>query len=81
MIGAIALHEWRRLRAGMMFWLLLAFGQLIVAWLSFAQLETFAGIAPGSVPAFVALQLAGLAVGVALTLALYPRPQDPTIQG
>ena len=46
MIGAIALHEWRRLRAGMMFWLLLAFGQLIVAWLSFAQLETFAGIAP-----------------------------------
>ena len=24
MIGAIALHEWRRLRAGMMFWLLLA---------------------------------------------------------
>lgn len=46
MIGAIALHEWRRLRAGMMFWLLLAFGQLIIAWLSFAQLETFAGIAP-----------------------------------
>ncbi|MBU2695574.1 MIP/aquaporin family protein [Pimelobacter sp. 30-1] len=43
--------------------------------------DTFAGIAPGSVPAFVALQLAGLAVGVALTLALYPRPQDPTIQG
>ncbi len=46
MIGAIALHEWRRLRAGMMFWLVLAFGQLIVAWLAFAQLEAFAGIAP-----------------------------------
>ncbi|XBB66465.1 MIP/aquaporin family protein [Nocardioides sp. WV_118_6] len=37
--------------------------------------DTFAGIAPGSVPAFVALQLAGLAVGVALTLALYPDPR------
>ncbi len=46
MIGAVALHEWRRLRAGLMFWLLLAFGQLIIAWLSFAQLEVFAGIAP-----------------------------------
>ena len=46
MIAAIALHEWRRLRAGMMFWLLLAFGQLIIAWLSFAQLEAFAMIAP-----------------------------------
>ena len=46
MIWDIALHEWRRLRGGMMFWLLLAFGQLIVAWLSFAQLEGFAKIAP-----------------------------------
>jgi len=45
-IGAIALHEWRRLRAGMMFWLLLAFGQLVVAWLGFAQLEAFATLAP-----------------------------------
>jgi ABC-2 type transport system permease protein len=45
MIAAIALHEWRRLRAGMMFWLLLAFGQLTIAWLSFAQLEAFATIA------------------------------------
>ncbi|WP_418061125.1 hypothetical protein [Pimelobacter simplex] len=34
-----------------------------------------AGIAPGSVPAYVGLQLVGLAVGVALTLALYPRPR------
>lgn len=46
MIGAIALHEWRRIRAGMMFWVLLAFVQLIIAWLAFAQLEAFAGIAP-----------------------------------
>ncbi len=34
--------------------------------------DTFAGIAPGSVPAFVAMQLVGLAVGVAVTLVLYP---------
>ena len=46
MIAHIALLEWRRLRAGMMFWLLLAFGQLIIAWLGFAQLEAFARIAP-----------------------------------
>ena len=46
MIIDIALHEWRRLRAGMMFWVLLAFGQLIIAWLAFAQLEAFAKIAP-----------------------------------
>lgn len=30
----------------MLFWLLLAFGQLIIAWLLFAQLEAFAKIAP-----------------------------------
>lgn len=46
MIWRIALHEWRRLRSGMMFWLILAFGQLIIAWLTFAQLEVFATIAP-----------------------------------
>jgi arsenate reductase len=34
--------------------------------------DTFAGIAPGSVPAFVLAQLGGLVVGVALVLALYP---------
>ncbi|MGL5849677.1 MAG: aquaporin [Phycicoccus sp.] len=34
--------------------------------------DTFAGIAPASVPGFVAAQLVGLAVGVAITLALYP---------
>jgi glycerol uptake facilitator-like aquaporin len=34
--------------------------------------DTFAGIAPGSVPGFVAAQVFGLVVGVALLLALYP---------
>lgn len=34
--------------------------------------DTFAGIAPGSAPAFVAMQLVGLAVGIGLTLMLYP---------
>lgn len=34
--------------------------------------DTFAGIAPGSVPGFVALQLVGGAVGLAAALLLYP---------
>jgi glycerol uptake facilitator-like aquaporin len=34
--------------------------------------DTFAGIAPSSAPAFIAMQLVGLIVGVGLTLALYP---------
>lgn len=34
--------------------------------------DTFAGIAPGSVPGFVAFQVVGLLIGVALLLALYP---------
>ncbi|MEV8504107.1 aquaporin [Actinoplanes sp. NPDC051475] len=34
--------------------------------------DTFAGIAPGSVPAYLGAQLVGLAVGVGLTAALYP---------
>ena len=34
--------------------------------------DTFAGIAPASVPGFVASQLVGLAVGVGLLAALYP---------
>jgi arsenate reductase len=38
--------------------------------------DTFAGIAPSSVPAFIAAQLAGLAAGVALLLALYPAVGD-----
>jgi ABC-2 type transport system permease protein len=46
MIGDIALHEWRRQRVGMLFWLLLGFGQLIIAWLFFAQLQAFADLVP-----------------------------------
>ncbi|WP_392544036.1 aquaporin [Oryzobacter telluris] len=38
--------------------------------------DTFAGIAPASAPAFVGAQLAGLVVGVAVTLALYPDAAD-----
>jgi arsenate reductase len=34
---------------------------------------TFAGIAPASVPGFVLAQIAGAAIGVALTMLLYPR--------
>ncbi len=34
--------------------------------------DTFAGIAPSSAPAFIAMQVVGLIVGVGLTLALYP---------
>ncbi|MEV4518026.1 MIP/aquaporin family protein [Dactylosporangium sp. NPDC049525] len=41
--------------------------------------DTFAGIAPASVPGFVAAQLVGLLAGVGLLLALYPsRRADPT---
>jgi len=36
--------------------------------------DTFAGIAPSSVPAFVLAQAAGAAIGIALVLALYPVP-------
>ena len=35
--------------------------------------DTFAGIAPGSVPAFVLFQLVGAAVGGGLVIALYPK--------
>jgi hypothetical protein len=37
--------------------------------------DTFAGIAPGSVPGFVAAQLVGLVVGLGLLLVLYPRAE------
>lgn len=46
MIRHIALHEWTRLTAGMLFWLQFGATQLLVAWLAFAQLEAFAAIAP-----------------------------------
>ncbi|BCB75788.1 aquaglyceroporin AqpS [Phytohabitans flavus] len=36
--------------------------------------DTFAGIAPASVPGFVIAQLAGLVVGLGLLALLYPRP-------
>jgi ABC-2 type transport system permease protein len=64
MIVHIALLEWRRLRAGMMFWVLLAFGQLIIAWLGFAQLEALARIAPE-------LKAGGSALGV-MDLVIMP---------
>jgi glycerol uptake facilitator-like aquaporin len=34
--------------------------------------DTFAGIAPASVPGFIVAQLVGLALGIAVTAALYP---------
>ena len=34
--------------------------------------DTFAGIAPASVPGFIVAQVIGLGVGVGLLLALYP---------
>ena len=46
MIWQLAWHEWRRVRAGVLFWLILAITQLLIAWLLFAQLEGFARIAP-----------------------------------
>jgi len=36
--------------------------------------DTFAGIAPGSVPAFIAAQILGAGLGLALLAALYPQP-------
>lgn len=46
MIGVIARHQWLHLRSGLLWWLLLGLGQLLIAWLAFAQFETFADIAP-----------------------------------
>jgi glycerol uptake facilitator-like aquaporin len=39
--------------------------------------DTFAGIAPGSVPGFVLSQLVGAALGVGLAAFLFPRPGLP----
>ena len=39
--------------------------------------DTFAGIAPSSVPGFVLAQLVGAAVGVALAVTLYPKDVTP----
>lgn len=38
--------------------------------------DTFAGIAPTSAPGFIAAQVAGGAVGVAIAVGLYPDPVD-----
>ncbi|GAB3201575.1 MIP/aquaporin family protein [Nocardioides hungaricus] len=38
--------------------------------------DTFAGIAPASVPAFVLMQLIGGALGAALVVLLHPAPQE-----
>jgi len=37
--------------------------------------DTFAGIAPGSVPGFVVAQIVGAAAGLAVLVALYPHPE------
>ena len=42
-----------------------------------AATDTFTGIAPASVPAFIAAQLAGAGIGAALTELFYPRAGAP----
>ena len=42
--------------------------------------DTFAGIAPASVPGFVLAQLAGALIGAVLVLALYPTPLPATTE-
>ncbi|GAA3220698.1 MIP/aquaporin family protein [Actinocorallia longicatena] len=39
--------------------------------------DTFAGIAPGSVPGFVVAQIVGAAIGIGLVLAFYPGKAAP----
>jgi len=34
--------------------------------------DTFAGIAPSSVPAFIGMQVVGAALGIGIVLVLYP---------
>jgi glycerol uptake facilitator-like aquaporin len=40
--------------------------------------DTFAGIAPGSIPGFIVFQLVGAVVGLVLVAVLYPKPQTVT---
>ena len=40
--------------------------------------DTFAGIAPASVPAFVVAEVVGALIGLGVVLALYPRTSDRT---
>jgi glycerol uptake facilitator-like aquaporin len=42
--------------------------------------DTFAGIAPSSVPAFIGAQLVGGALAIALVTWLYPRLRDPGLR-
>ena len=62
MIAAVAGLEWRRQSRGLLFWLVVAAGQLLVAWLVFAQLERFSAIAPQLRAAGSALDAHGLLV-------------------
>lgn len=41
--------------------------------------DTFAGIAPSSVPPFIAFQLIGGAAALAVSLYLHPNPDDPVV--
>jgi arsenate reductase len=43
--------------------------------------DTYAGIAPGSAPAFIVAQLAGGAIGTLLALTLYPARPSPVRAG
>ena len=46
--------------------------------------DTFAGIAPGSIPLYIAAQVIGAAIGLALVVALVPNPatagESPTLR-
>ena len=42
--------------------------------------DSFAGIAPGSVPGFIAAQIVGALLGLALVVALYPDAPDTADQ-
>jgi glycerol uptake facilitator-like aquaporin len=42
--------------------------------------DSFAGIAPGSAPGFIAAQIVGALVGLALVVALYPDAPDTADQ-
>jgi glycerol uptake facilitator-like aquaporin len=42
--------------------------------------DTFAGIAPGSVPGFITAQIVGALLGLALVVTLYPEAPDTADQ-
>ena len=42
--------------------------------------DTFAGIAPSTVPGFIAAQIVGALIGLALVVALYPDAADSADQ-